>query len=106
MNLRKLSTISARSGRPWMRAVLVFAVLAVLPYSQINIPFFFDGSLQSPGVLQLLAVCLLFGGLAISYDLLFGRTGIMSFGHGMFVTGGMYATTILVDHAGYSLWAG
>lgn len=89
---------------PWLRALVVFAVLGVVPYSQLQIPFFLDGPLQSPGVLQLLAVCLLFGGLAISYDLLFGRTGIMSFGHGMFVTGGMYATTILVNHAGYGLW--
>lgn len=49
-------------------------------------------------------MCLVFAGLAISYDLLFGHTGVMSFGHGMFVTGGMYLTTVLVDPAGYGLW--
>jgi branched-chain amino acid transport system permease protein len=93
-----------RRFRPLATAIAVFGVLAILPYSQVRIPLLFDGSLQSPGVLQLLAVCLMFAGLAISYDLLFGRTGIMSFGHGMFVTGGMYLTTILVNHAGYGLW--
>lgn len=86
------------------RAALVFALLYVLPYSTLEIPGVFDGPFDAPGVLQLLAVCLVFAGLAISYDLLFGHTGVMSFGHGMFVTGGMYATTILVDHAGYGLW--
>jgi branched-chain amino acid transport system permease protein len=91
-------------GRRWVRAAVVFAVLYALPYSTLQIPGVFDGPLDAPGVLQLLAVCLVFAGLAVSYDLLFGHTGVMSFGHGMFVTGGMYATTILVDHAGFGLW--
>jgi branched-chain amino acid transport system permease protein len=91
-------------GNRWVRAALVFALLYALPYSTLDIPGVFDGPLDAPGVLQLLAVCLLFAGLAISYDLLFGHTGVMSFGHGMFVTGGMYVTTILVDHAGWGLW--
>ena len=89
----------------WVRAAAVFALLYALPYSTLQIPGVFDGPLDAPGVLQLLAVCLVFAGLAVSYDLLFGHTGVMSFGHGMFVTAGMYATTILVDHAGYGLWA-
>ena len=88
----------------WLRAALVFVVLYALPYSTAQIPGVFDGPFDSPGVLQLLAVCLVFAGLAISYDLLFGHTGVMSFGHGMFVTVGVYVTTILVDHAGYGLW--
>lgn len=87
----------------WLRALLVFGALYFLPYSTLSIPGVFDGPLDAPGVLQLLAVCLVFAGLAISYDLLFGHTGVMSFGHGMFVTGGMYVTTILVNHAGYAL---
>ena len=90
---------------PAVGAVIVFAVLFSLPYSSVDIPGVFTGPLDSPGVLQLLAVCLLYAGLAISYDLMFGHTGIMSFGHGMFVTGGMYVTTVLVDHAGYGLLA-
>ncbi|HEY3867071.1 MAG TPA: branched-chain amino acid ABC transporter permease [Actinocrinis sp.] len=96
--------VRALLRHPAAGAVAVFAVLYALPYSTLDIPGVFAGSLDSPGVLQLLAVCLLYAGLAISYDLLFGHTGIMSFGHGLFVTGGMYVTTILVDHAGYGLW--
>jgi branched-chain amino acid transport system permease protein len=94
-----------RAARPALAAAALFAALYALPYSTLDIPGVFSGPLDSPGVLQLLAVCLLYAGLAISYDLLFGHTGIMSFGHGMFVTGGMYVTTILVDHAGYGLVA-
>ena len=91
------------TGKRIAAVLLALALLYAIPYSTIQLPGVFDGPLDSPGVLQLLAVCLVFAGLALSYDLLFGHTGIMSFGHGLFVTGGMYVTTILVNHAGYSL---
>jgi branched-chain amino acid transport system permease protein len=89
------STRSLRSLRP----LIFLAVLLAVPFSALTIPGLFDGPLGSPGVLQLLAVCLVFAGLATGYDLLFGRTGMLSFGHGLFVATGMYTTTILVDHA-------
>jgi len=88
----------------WLHALVVAALLAAIPYSTITLPGVFDGPFNSPGVDQLLAVCLVFAGLSISYDLMFGYTGILSFGHGMYVTVGMYATTILVNHAGFGLW--
>ena len=88
----------------WLHALVVLALLIALPNTTLSVPGVFDGAFDTPGVEQLLAICLVFGGLAISYDLMFGRTGILSFGHGMYVTVGMYATTILVNHAGYGLW--
>ena len=39
----------------------------------------------------------------MSYDLLMGYTGILSFGHAMFFGTGAYATGILLKHAGWSL---
>lgn len=86
-----------------LRPLTFLAVLLAVPFSAVTIPGLFDGPLGSPGVLQLLAVCLVFAGLAAGYDLMFGRTGMLSFGHGLFVAAGMYATTILVDHAGLGL---
>ena len=38
--------------------------LAILPYSTLAVPGILDGPLNSPGTLQLLAICLVFGGLA------------------------------------------
>jgi branched-chain amino acid transport system permease protein len=40
---------------------------------------------------------------AMSYDLMLGYTGILSFGHAMFFGVGAYATGILLKHAGWSL---
>ena len=62
------------------------------------------GRSNSPGTLQLLALCLVFGGLATGYDLLFGRTGLLSFGHALYFAAGVYGTDILVNRAGLPLW--
>ena len=47
-----------------------------------------------PGSLQLLATCLVIAGIALSYDVIFGRTGLLSFGHALFVAAGSYLLTI------------
>lgn len=41
---------------------------------------------------------------AMSYDLLMGYTGILSFGHAMFFGTGAYITAMLLKHAGWPLW--
>jgi branched-chain amino acid transport system permease protein len=41
---------------------------------------------------------------AMSYDLLMGYTGILSFGHAMFFGTGAYVAGILLQHAGWPLW--
>jgi branched-chain amino acid transport system permease protein len=92
-----------RIGRFAPLAVLV--VLAVLPYSTLQLPGLFDGVLNSPGTLQLLALCLVFGGLALSYDLLFGFTGLLSFGHALYFAGGTYAANLALTELGWGLGA-
>ena len=65
----KLITISA----------IVFIIMAILPL--------FLGSFQ----VSLLSKLLIFGALAVSLDLVWGYTGILSFAHGVFFTLGGYA---------------
>jgi branched-chain amino acid transport system permease protein len=55
----------------------VFGALAFVPKLSWDIPKLFDSPISQPGTLQLLGVCLLFGGIALTYDLLFGFTGLM-----------------------------
>ncbi len=88
-----------------MLPLVVLAVLILLPYSTVGLPGVFEGSLNSPGTLQMLAICLVFGGLALGYDLLFGRAGLLSFGHALYIAAGAYGTDILVSHAHWPLWA-
>jgi branched-chain amino acid transport system permease protein len=91
-----------------VRHALPYAVLGlavVLPWSTVTVPGVFDGPLNSPGTLQLLAICLVFGGLALGYDLLFGRAGLLSFGHALYIAAGAYGVDILVTHFRWPLGA-
>ncbi|MFC1418082.1 branched-chain amino acid ABC transporter permease [Streptacidiphilus cavernicola] len=76
------------------------ALLLLAPYSALPLPGLLDGPIGSPGNLQLLALCLVFGGLATGYDLLLGRTGLLSFGHALYFAAGTYATNTVMLEAG------
>ncbi|GAA2427325.1 branched-chain amino acid ABC transporter permease [Streptomyces macrosporus] len=94
---------AAPARRRWRGPVVpaaVLVVLAVLPFSAVEIPILLDGPVNSPGSLQLLALCLVFAGLALGYDLMFGRTGLLSFGHALYVAGGAYGTQLAMTELG------
>lgn len=88
------SSSPARSLVRALPALLVLAVLAYVPYIPNELPGLLPGRINGPGSLQLLATCLVIGGIALSYDVIFGRTGLLSFGHALFVAAGSYALTI------------
>lgn len=83
--------------RRWAIPVAVVLALASLPFSTLPIPGVFDGPLNSPATLQLLATCLVFAGLATSYDLLYGRLGLLSFGHALYFASGAYFAALLME---------
>jgi branched-chain amino acid transport system permease protein len=72
----------------------LLVALALVPKVGADIPKLFNGPINSPGTLQLLALCLVFAGLALTYDLLFGFTGLLSFGHAFYFAVGVYMTAI------------
>ena len=77
--------------------VAALAVLAALPAIGITIPGLFDGPLSSPGTLNLLALCFVFGALALTYDLIFGYVGLLSFGHALYFALGVYLPAIALE---------
>jgi branched-chain amino acid transport system permease protein len=84
--------------------VVLLVVLALVPRLAIDIPYVFDGALNTPGTLQLLALCLVFGGLAMTYDLLFGFTGLLSFGHALYFAVGVYLVAIAITKWHWGFW--
>ena len=82
--------------------VAIVVVLAFVPKLGFGLGALLPGALSSPGTLQLLAVCLVFGGVALSYDLLFGFTGLLSFGHALYFAVGVYVSDIAVTRWGWS----
>ncbi|HEV8250064.1 MAG TPA: branched-chain amino acid ABC transporter permease [Gaiellaceae bacterium] len=75
-------------------AVGVLAFAVCVPFISAGTHGIFSGPLDEPGTLQILALCLAFGGVAMTYDLLFGYTGLLSFGHALYFAVGVYAVAI------------
>jgi branched-chain amino acid transport system permease protein len=69
-------------------------LLAAVPFIDATIPGVFTGPMSSPGTLQILAVGLVFAGVAMSYDLLLGYTGLLSLGHAFYFALGLYGTNL------------
>jgi branched-chain amino acid transport system permease protein len=84
--------------------VAVVVALAFVPRIGADIPKLFNGPVNSPGTLQLLATCLIFGGLAVTYDLLFGYTGLLSFGHALYFAVGVYLPAIAMTKWDWGFW--
>ncbi len=72
------------------------AGLTCLPWISWDVKKVFPGPINSAGTLQLLALCLVFAGVAVTYDLLFGYTGLLSFGHTLYFAIGVYLPAIAV----------
>ncbi len=85
-----------RHGLRSSLAVAFVLLLALLPKLDFGFGKLLPGSFSSPGTLQLLALCLVFSGVALSYDLLFGFTGLLSFGHALYFAVGVYIADIAV----------
>jgi branched-chain amino acid transport system permease protein len=84
--------------------VVLVALLALVPTLSLDIPLVFNGALDSPGTLGLLALCLVFAGVALTYDLLFGFTGLLSFGHALYFAIGVYVMAIALTKWELPLW--
>ena len=83
--------------KPFARTTLVLALIAVLalvPFIGVPLPPIFGEALRSPGTMTLFAGCFIFGALALSYDVIFGYTGLLSFGHALYFAIGVYGTAI------------
>lgn len=76
---------------------LLLLLLALAPVVGSN-------PLSKPGLQQTLAVAFIWGGLALTYDLLFGFTGLLSFGHALYFATGVYVSCILINKEVVSWW--
>lgn len=75
-------------------ALVLFA--ALLPRLNIAVPGILPGATYTPGTLQVLAYGFLIAALALSYHLVFGLAGLLSFGHAMFFGAGAYGLAIIL----------
>ncbi|HEY3541409.1 MAG TPA: branched-chain amino acid ABC transporter permease [Gaiellaceae bacterium] len=98
--------MSRRAVVDWLWPLAVFVLLAFVPKLDVKIPKLFDQPISSPGTLALLAACLLYGALALTYDIQFGFTGLLSFGHALYIAVGVYLSNIAITDWHWQFWQG
>ncbi len=91
-----LTRVFSRNVRGWWIGGGLVILMAILPLLNLTIPGIFPGATYTPGTLQLLALAMLMSGLALSYHLLFGVAGMLSFGHALFFAAGAYGLGIVL----------
>lgn len=80
------------------RHVLLIAFLAVLvalPFIERSVGGLLPGAVNSPGSLQLISLMFIAAAAAVTLDVMFGYTGMVSFGHALYFGFGCYATVVL-----------
>lgn len=94
------------TARPWLWWVVgagIAVVAALLPLLALDIPGVLPGPTYTPGTLQVLALALLFSSLALTYHVLFGTAGLLSFGHALYFAIGAYGLGIVLDRTDLTL---
>ena len=107
-----LTTSSALGARPALARAPVLATRRLSAASWLAIAFF-AGALLFGAValamgdvfyLRLATEALIFGGLALSVDLLLGRVGLLPLGQALFFGLGAYVSALVLKHWADSLW--
>lgn len=75
----------------------LIVLLACLPLLDISIPGVLPGATYTPGTLHLLALAMVMAGAALSYNLLFGVAGLLSFGHALYFGLGAYGLGMVME---------
>ena len=103
---------SARTRSPIVRfapaiaGVALVIFMAILPLLNISVPGILPTPTYMPGTLALLSLCMVFAALALSYNMLLGSAGMLSFGHALYFGAGAYGLGIALEHLGVPLWPG
>lgn len=87
----------------WGIGAAVLIVLVLLPLLNIRIPGLLPGATYEPGALHLMALCMVFGSIALTYHMFLGVAGLLSFGHALYVGAGAYLLGILLAETGMGL---
>lgn len=91
---------------PGIVGVALVVFMAILPLLNISIPGILPTPTYMPGTLALLSLCMVFAALALSYNLLLGSAGMLSFGHALYFGAGAYGLGIALENFGVPLWPG
>ncbi|WP_082101514.1 branched-chain amino acid ABC transporter permease [Demequina rhizosphaerae] len=91
---------------PLVVGVGLVILMACLPLLNISVPGVLPTPTYQPGTLALLSLAMIFAALALSYNMLLGTAGMLSFGHALYFGAGAYGLGIGLENLGVPLWPG
>jgi branched-chain amino acid transport system permease protein len=106
MTMQNKTGFACRSYTPAVIGVALVVFMAVLPLIAIDIPFVLPGPTYSAGTLAMLSLAMVYAALALSYNLLLGTAGMLSFGHALYFGAGAYGLGIVLRATDMPLWPG
>ncbi len=100
--------VRGRAGAllPFIVGGALVVLMALLPLLNISIPGILPGATYTPGSLALLSLCMVFAALALSYNLILGTAGMLSFGHALYFGAGAYGLGLALKYLGVPMWPG
>ena len=90
--------ITGRRLAGWAAGLAGVLLLVLLPLLNISLPGVLPGPSYTPGSLQLLAMSMLMAAAALTYHLLLGVAGLLSFGHALYFGAGVYGLAIILKN--------
>ncbi|WJH26380.1 branched-chain amino acid ABC transporter permease [Pseudarthrobacter defluvii] len=90
--------MTGRRLAAWAAGLAGVLLLVLLPLLNISLPGVLPGPSYTPGSLQLLAMCMLMAAAALTYHLLLGVAGLLSFGHALYFGAGVYGLAIILQN--------
>lgn len=87
---------------PALGAALV-VLIACLPLLNISIPGVLPTPTYQPGAMAVMFLAMVFAALALSYNMLLGTAGMLSFGHALYFGAGAYGLGIILANTGLPL---
>ena len=88
----------AKALAKWGIGGAAVVLLGLLPLLNLSLPGVLPGPTYTPGSLQLMAMCMLMAAAALSYHMLLGVAGLLSFGHALYFGAGVYGLAIILDN--------
>ncbi len=94
------------SRRGVVVAVAAFLIFLLVPFIGVHVPWILPSTvniINSTGTLEVLALCFIFAGVALGYEVIFGFTGLLSLGPVMYFATGVYVFDITLTHWNWPL---
>lgn len=98
-------TITRARALRYAAIPVVVVILAIVPSLNGSVGGLLPGAVNSPGSLQLISLMLVAAATAVTLDLIYGYTGMLSFGHALYFGIGCYSTVLIAntDRFGFGL---